>query len=226
MASSIQSYNSKPAKYFSGERRDLIDRLDRTRNRSILEIGCGDGSTGAYAKAQGKCTRYVGVELSPAAARIAKGAIDTVYTGNIESLEIPEPAESFDVLIASEVLEHLVDPWAVLRRLYSLLRPAGLAFASSPNAAHHSMIAMLLRGRWDLTESGRMDRTHLRWFTPMSYAQLFTDCGFEVLAVEPLTKPGGRAAFVNRITGGRLKHLFISQIVVSARRPSPQDPTR
>jgi 2-polyprenyl-3-methyl-5-hydroxy-6-metoxy-1,4-benzoquinol methylase len=212
--SSGQAYSSKPRRYFSGERRDFIDRLDENKNRAILEIGCGDGATGAYAKSQGKCGRYVGVELFPAAAQIAAQAIDVVYTANIDNFDIPEAPGSFDALIASEVLEHLVDPWAVLKRLRPLLRPGAIVMASSPNAAHHSMIRMLLRGRWDLTDFGRMDRTHLRWFTPGSYAQMFRDCGFEVLSVEPLTELGPRSKLINALTWGRLKHLFISQIVV------------
>lgn len=219
MTSAVQAYESKPEKYFSGERRDIIDRLDPDKRRFILEIGCGDGSTGAYAKRERKCGRYVGVELSPAAAAIAADAIDKVYAADIEGFEVPEPTGSFDVLIASEVLEHLVDPWKVLKRLSFLLRPGGLVFASSPNAAHHSMIRMLLNGRWDLQDSGRMDRTHLRWFTPRSYAQMFRDCGFEVLAVAPIVQPGGKARFVNACTGGRLAHLFISQILLTARKP-------
>ena len=217
MASYTQSYKFKAARYFSGQRRDFIDRLEQRSSCAVLEIGCGDGSTGAYAKSQGKCSLYVGVELSPAAARIAANVADRLYTADIESFDLPEPAQSFDVLIASEVLEHLVDPWAVLKRLRPLLRPGALVFASSPNVAHHSMIRMLIKGRWDLEDLGRMDRTHLRWFTPRSYAQMFRDCGFEIVSLEQVRKPGPRARLINALTGGRLKHLFISQIVVVAK---------
>jgi 2-polyprenyl-3-methyl-5-hydroxy-6-metoxy-1,4-benzoquinol methylase len=215
------SYEAKDQRYFSGVRKDLIDRLGVDANRSILEIGCGDGSTGAYAKAQGKCGLYVGVELVPAAASMAKAAIDRVYNANIENFDIPEPSNSFDVLIAGEVLEHLVDPWVALKRLRWFLRPDALAMASSPNVAHHSTIFMLLRGEWTLADSGRMDRTHLRWFTPKSYAEMFRDCGFEVVSTEPLSNFGPRARLANRLTAGRLEHLFIGQIVVVAKNSVP-----
>jgi hypothetical protein len=68
------------------------------------------------------------------------------------------------VLIAGEVLEHLVDPWVALKRLRRFLRPDALAMASSPNVPHHSTIRMLLKGERTLANSGRMDRTHLRWY--------------------------------------------------------------
>jgi hypothetical protein len=50
MGSLSPSYEGKDQRYFSGVRKDLIDRLGVDANRAILEIGCGDGSTGAYAK--------------------------------------------------------------------------------------------------------------------------------------------------------------------------------
>jgi 2-polyprenyl-3-methyl-5-hydroxy-6-metoxy-1,4-benzoquinol methylase len=218
MNSVSPSYEGKDSRYFAGVRKDLIDRLDADSSRSILEIGCGDGSTGAYAKRQGKCGLYVGVELFSDAAEIAASAIDRVYKANIEGFDIPEPRGSFDVLIAGEVLEHLVDPWAVLKRLRTYLRPGGLAMASSPNVAHHSVIRMLLKGEWTLADSGRMDRTHLRWFTPKSYADMFRRCGFDVLSAGPLSDFSPRAKLVNRLTARRLEHLFVGQIVVVARK--------
>ena len=160
MSSYTQSYELKNNEYFSGQRRDFVDRLEKNSSRAILEIGCGDGSTGLYAKNQGKCSLYVGVELFPLAAESAAKVVDRVYTANIESFDPPEPAQSFDVLIASEVLEHLVDPWAVLKRLRPLLRPGALVFASSPNVGHYSVIWMLLNGRWDL-------ETWAEWIEPI-----------------------------------------------------------
>jgi 2-polyprenyl-3-methyl-5-hydroxy-6-metoxy-1,4-benzoquinol methylase len=217
MSSLSSSYEQKDQRYFSGVRKDLIDRLEVDPNRAILEIGCGDGSTGAYAKQQLKCGLYVGVELMSDAAKLAKASIDRVYNANIETFDIPEPYKSFDVLIAGEVLEHLIDPWGALKRLRQFLRPGGLAMASSPNVAHHSTIKMLLKGEWTLADSGRMDRTHLRWFTPKSYAEMFWASGFEVISTEPLSEFGRRAKLVNMLTGRRLEHLFIGQIVVVAR---------
>jgi 2-polyprenyl-3-methyl-5-hydroxy-6-metoxy-1,4-benzoquinol methylase len=219
-------YGHKESTYFGAVRSDLIDRLTPDPNRAILEIGCGAGATGDYARQQGKCGTYVGVEIFSSPAIIAEMRLDRVYTANIENFDLPEPRESFDTLIAGEVLEHLVDPWATLRRLRAYLRPGALVLASSPNVAHYSVIQMLLRGDWTLEDSGRIDRTHLRWFTPRSYGEMFRDCEFEVLSVEPLRKPGSKARLISRLSGGRLEHLFISQIIMIARNPpSPPRPS-
>jgi len=218
MAIEAKDYVAKTQSYFHGERRDLIDQLEGSSTRQILEIGCGDGATGAYAKREGKCGRYIGVELFPEAAKIASQYLDKVYVANIETFEVPEECELSDVLIASEVLEHLIDPLAVLRKLYKNLVPGALVFASSPNIAHYSTLRMLIAGHWDLTDSGRMDRTHMRWFTPKTYASMFEDSGFEVLSVRPLVPFRRKARVLNFLTGSRYEHLFVSQIVLQGRR--------
>lgn len=211
-------YSDKEATYFSGGRKDIIDSLSEDPNRKILEIGCGEGSTGAYAKKTGKCGLYVGIELFQGAADIAATRIDQVYVGDVERFELPESV-MFNALIASEVLEHLVDPWKVLQRLRLHLSSGAIVCASSPNVAHYSMVLMLLRGGWDLAERGRMDRTHLRWFTPKTYAQMFIDCGYEVVSVAALAKPGWKAKLLSNLTSGASDYLTISQVNLRAIRP-------
>src|SRR4030095_8026712 len=99
-----------------------------------------------------------------------------------------------------------------LRRLVRLLRSRGRVFASSPNVSHHSVIRQLLRGRWQLEDSGIMDRTHLRWFTPSTFRALFEDAGIIVDHVGPVVPPTAKARLINAVTGGALAHLFIMQI--------------
>jgi 2-polyprenyl-3-methyl-5-hydroxy-6-metoxy-1,4-benzoquinol methylase len=222
MTAFSDAYADKQVGYFTGERA-IIDGLSVDPTRSVLEIGCGDGATGAYAKQVGKCGRYVGIELVAAAAQIASRVLDEVHTANIETFEPPFVPGAFDVLIASEVLEHLVDPWAVLRKLRPYLKPGAMIFASSPNVAHRSVLGMLLAGGWDLAPEGVMDRTHLRWFTPRTYAAMFTECGYDVLSVGPLARPSAKAKVFNALTGGKLAHLLFTQIMLTARRPLEQD---
>ena len=131
----------------------------------------------------GKCRRYCGVELFPEPAAAARERLTEVVEGDVEQVELPWPAESFDALILSEVLEHLRDPWAVLERLRPLLRPGALVFASTPNVAHREIIVMLLKGRWELQSYGPLDATHLRWFSPSSLRRAFEEAGFVVDSV-------------------------------------------
>jgi hypothetical protein len=78
---------------------------------------------------------------------------------------------------------------------------------------------MLLRGQWHYHESGIMDATHLRWFTPRSYAMMFDSCGFCVDSISPARPLGFRGRFVNALTLGRLQHLLHPQIYLRAHCP-------
>jgi 2-polyprenyl-3-methyl-5-hydroxy-6-metoxy-1,4-benzoquinol methylase len=117
----------------------------------------------------------------------------------------------------SEVLEHLVDPWSVLRKLHPLLKHGALVLSGSPNVAHYRTVLMLLRGDWKLTDSGLMDRTHLRWFTPMTYARLFEETGYEVLSTVGLGQDGFKARVASRLLFGSCDWLWARQIKVTAR---------
>ncbi len=209
--SGTDAYLAKKTDYFQGMRADFIAALPAAPDASILEIGCSEGSTGALALQQGKCRRYVGIELHEPSAEVARTRLSEVLVGDIEKMDLPFAPASFDALIISEVLEHLVDPWATLARLAPLVRAGGLVFASSPNVSHHTVIRALLAGRWDLTDQGVMDRTHLRWFTPSSYAAMFEGAGFGVEEVAPVRPFGWKPKLINRLTGDRWRHLFMNQ---------------
>lgn len=209
-------YAAKPASYFANARTDFIDLLPRDPSASILEIGCGTGATGALALAEGRCGRYVGVELFEGAAAEARQVLSEVITGNVEALELTWQAASFDAIILSEVLEHLVEPGAALSRLARFVRPGGLLLASSPNISHWRVIRELIMGRFNLTDRGVFDRTHLRWFTPDSFASMIEGAGFNVEHVGPVTPFGARGRALSTALGGRFDHLLMSQIAVLA----------
>jgi SAM-dependent methyltransferase len=205
-------YRAKPASYFSGARRDFVDRLPADAQAAVLEVGCGTGATGALARARGRAGHYVGIELDERAAREARQVLSEVLTGDIERLALPWRPGSFDALILSEVLEHLLAPWAALERLAALVRSGGLVLASSPNVAHWRVVRELLTGRFDLADSGVFDRTHLRWFTPSTFRAMFENAGFEVVRVTPVVPFSRRTRLISALTGGKLDHLFMSQI--------------
>jgi ubiquinone/menaquinone biosynthesis C-methylase UbiE len=211
-------YAVKPASYFSNARADFVDRLPHDPSAQILEIGCGTGATGALALSEGCCGRYVGVELFEAAAAEARDVLSDVITGNVETLEFDWQPASFDAVIFSEVLEHLVEPGEVLKKLSRFVRPGGLLLASSPNISHWRVIRELVMGRFNLADQGVFDRTHLRWFTPESFSDMAEKAGFDVEELGPVTAFSPRTEIISRLTGGRFDHLFMTQIAMIARK--------
>ncbi len=213
-----RSYLGKEERYFRGARHDFLSLLPLDGRSHVLEIGCGAGETGRVAISTGRCRSYVGVELVPHVASLARRHLDEVIEGDVEQMQFPWPDESFDALLLSEVLEHLVDPWLLLKRLAPKLRRGGLVFASSPNVSQISVILGLLADRWDLSESGVMDRTHLRWFTRQSYRIMFEQAGFVVDDIRALGLTGRMEKVFNLLTIQKLRHLTIRQILLIGRR--------
>lgn len=212
----VKQYSNKPENYYKGARRDFVALLPGAPHAAILELGCGNGATGALAIKFGKCREYVGIELMPTAANDAELVLNRVICGDVERLELDLPEAHFDALITSEVLEHLVDPWAVLRKLGRYLKPGAITLASSPNVANWKIIRNLINGKFNLENQGIMDRTHLRWFTPATYADLFQSSVYRVEKVWPISELSLGKNILSVASGGR-RHLFYKQICISAR---------
>ena len=213
-----EAYRNKSPAYFSGARIDFVRRLPRDATASILEVGCGTGATGALALASGRAQRYTGIELLDIAANEARKVLTDVIVGDVERLELAFGPTTFDALILSEVLEHLIEPQRTLEKLLQSVRPGGLVLASSPNISHWRVIRELMQGRFNLAEQGVFDRTHMRWFTPSTFAQMFRDAGLRVESVGPVTPFAERTEMISRLTKGRYDHLFMTQIQIAARK--------
>ena len=211
------TYEKKCETYFSGARWAFVDILPENPSGRLLEVGCGEGDTAAYARTMKKCGWCGGVELCAEPAKRAAQQMDEVIVGDIESVDLPFPKASIDVVLLSEVVEHLVNPWATLRKLHDCLKKDGIIVAGSPNVSHHSVLRMLVKGRWDYASVGIMDATHLRWFTPATYRNLFEDCGYSVEVVRPAQALRWKARILNRLFLGRISYLFMSQIVLVGR---------
>jgi 2-polyprenyl-3-methyl-5-hydroxy-6-metoxy-1,4-benzoquinol methylase len=158
---------------------------------AVLEVGPGDGVVSRWLKSDKGC-RTIGVEYVPQAAARARDAFDDMLVGNIEDramLSALQAHAPFDFVIFADVLEHLVDPWEVLRQMHTLLVPDGHVLLSMPNVAHWTVRLNLLRGRFDYTDGYLMDRTHLRWFTFRTAQELAVQTGYRVVDQAAVYKP-------------------------------------
>ena len=190
----------------------------------VLEVGCGQGATLAWLREAGFAARTTGIELDPDAAAVARGHVDHLIEGDAEAAIASLAAESVDLALCLDVLEHLVDPWRAMARLARALRPGGRVIVSVPNIRHYSVtLPLLWSGRWQYEEAGILDRTHLRFFSRAGAQGLLTqaglapaghvDTGLEVRRRKELWKP--------LLARTPWRDLAVFQFVMCGRKPGP-----
>lgn len=207
-------YGDKPEGYYAYVRREIVNNVP-VGTHAVLEIGCGEGGTGATLKAEGRANWVTGVELVEKSAGKAKSVLDNVLIGNIEQMALPFVEGQFDAIILADVLEHLVDPWLTLRRLRTYLKPEGLIVVSLPNVRNWRVLAPLLFfGEWKYQDQGILDRTHLRFFTRAEMINLLKECQFELIKIEPTGKKSNKFL---KLGMGFFSELFAVQYVLAGR---------
>ncbi len=164
--------------YFNFSRPEVIARFD-PKGLRILDVGCAAGAMGAALLAQG-AAEVVGLEREPRAATIARTRLSAVYQVDLDARPVlPYPDAFFDVITCADVLEHLVDPGALLQHLRRYLKDEGLLVCSIPNVRHESvLVPLLVEGRFSYADAGILDRTHLRFFTLSEFAGILGGNGF------------------------------------------------
>ncbi|HVF76700.1 MAG TPA: class I SAM-dependent methyltransferase [Solirubrobacteraceae bacterium] len=193
----------------------------------VLDIGCASG--GLLALLRPAAAHLAGLELSPTAAQAAAQIGDEVVCGALADPGLPFEADSFDLVVLADVLEHLADPAAGLARATAWCRPRGAILVSVPNIAHWQARLTLLRGRWPHDDSGTFDASHLRWFTRDSLHALLDGAGLrdvDLDAIVPMLRNHlGAGRIVRRAEpawqalGRRAPGLLGYQIVGIGRRP-------
>jgi 2-polyprenyl-3-methyl-5-hydroxy-6-metoxy-1,4-benzoquinol methylase len=148
-------------------------------NKKILDVGCGDGTLGKYFIDHNNA-KVSGVDISPEAIKIAKQRLNFATVCNIENDALPFKQKQFDIIVCADVIEHLYNPLAALKKLKQYLKDDGYMVLSVPNIANISIRWNLLFGRFDYTDTGILDNSHIRFFTQKSLLSLITDAGLVV----------------------------------------------
>ena len=186
--------------------------------KRVLDVGCSSGYLARPLVERG-CT-VVGIELDEKAAEAAREVCSEVLVGDAETMELPFPEGSFDVVLCGDVIEHLRDPERFLARLRPLLREGGRLVLTTPNVANWTMRLGLLLGRWQYTERGILDRTHLHLFTRNTLVETLERADYRVLELDytvPVPTIGAPAVERAAHAIGRLRpSLFAYQFVVAA----------
>ena len=189
--------------YSARIRSDIVDCIDAPADRPIrvLEMGCGCGATLLSIKNRYQNAQLYGIELNSNAATDAN-LVANVSPTNIEQSPLDYPPGFFDYIILTDVLEHLANPWKGLADIKTCLSPSGQVLTIIPNVMHYTVIRDLINGFWTYSDSGIMDRTHLRFFTAHEITRLFTNAGLPYVAYKelPLLEKPEDLKFIQQLT--------------------------
>lgn len=145
-------------------------------NKRVLELGAASGYMTTLLKSRG-CS-VTAIEYDPDAVDQLMEIADRAIIGDLNDPAVLDAVSGpFDVVLAGDVLEHLLDPLAVLRRAVSTLTPDGEVVISIPNVGHIDLRLGLMQGRFDYRETGLLDATHIRFFTYDTFLDLIAQAG-------------------------------------------------
>ena len=213
-----KEYVTKEENYYKWSRPEVFPFMPTNLER-ILDIGCGSGYFASDLKKKYNCVAR-GIEPNDSAAKEASEKLDKVIH-NIFSPTLPElQGKTFDAIIFNDVLEHLVNPYEVLAQCKSFLSSNGCIVASIPNILFFPVFfnQIILKQEWNYTDSGTLDRTHLRFFTKKSIIRMFEDQGYEVLKIEGLNPSTPRRfRIVNTLLFNKINNWKYLQFGVQAR---------
>ncbi|MCK9223784.1 MAG: class I SAM-dependent methyltransferase [Candidatus Muirbacterium halophilum] len=209
--------------YYSSIRNDIIKYIPK-KVKNILEIGAGTGNTLLKIKELDLAENVYGIEiLKIENSNQTNPIIKEFIIGDIEKLNLNFENNFFDIIIAGDVLEHLVNPWKTISYLSKFLKKDGLIISSIPNIRNYKVLKdIFFKGSFTYQESGILDKTHLRFFCKKNIIDLFKKSNFSIIKIESnRTKSQYKFRLKNIlswITFGYLNNFFIKQYFVIAKK--------
>lgn len=206
--------------YHDHVRHDVILHVPKTGGQ-LLDLGGGIGATAAAIREMGLVDQIGVVDLvSPESSSVT---LDFSYRGNLEDPALIERIQrergEFQMILALDVLEHLVDPWAMARRLQESLARDGVLIVSLPNIRNFRVLfPLLFRDRWTYVNAGILDRTHLRFFVRETAVDLVRQAGLQIEKVVASPCTGRAVTLFRRLSLGLFNSFSDRQYIVIGRK--------
>ncbi|MEM1227821.1 MAG: class I SAM-dependent methyltransferase [Planctomycetota bacterium] len=195
---------------------------DHVADAVVLDVGCvGHGLEKRYTSypfVHDLLCRYadrvIGIDIQEPEIEALTNEGYTVFCQNAESFSVDE---TFDVIFAGDLIEHLANPGLFLDRCHQHLRPDGVLLLVTPNAF---CLNRLLCNLLFLDNDPNANPEHTCWFSPIVFRELLGRSGFSIESIRYIDSPKMTKRWGSRMTD-RLCRLFGARLretmVVSAR---------
>ena len=154
----------------------------QANNLSIFDAGCGNGYLAGYLRAQGHTV--AGCDASREGIKHARQAYPDI---RFEDLSIYEKlfeqfGDDWDIVVSSEVVEHLYDPRKFTKNVYDLLRPGGAFVVTTPYHGYLKNLVMAVAGKMDNHFTALWDGGHIKFWSVNTLSVLLTEAGFREIS--------------------------------------------
>lgn len=153
--------------------------------RTVLDLGCGNGSLTARFK--DVCAELYGVDASEsgiayAARKLGHARVRRVDAARANLRELFPGVREWDAIISAEVIEHLYDPRAYVRAVRDALKPGGSLIITTPYHGYAKNLAIALAGKMDAHFTALMDGGHIKFWSRSTLTKLLDECGLRVVS--------------------------------------------
>ena len=201
--------------------------------KTVLELGVGDSALTRRLHAQGVTVDCI--EMDPEAGRAVAPFARRVWNESVDLMRLDRIGECYDVIVAADILEHLLYPEEILSKLKTCAKKGGVLLVSLPNIANVYVRLNLLLGRFPYHSKGLLDRTHLHFYTRRTAERLLARTGWEIVArdfasipvalVFPFLRKRGFRLLLHVLRGATLlwRGLFCYQYLLYCRNPNESE---
>ncbi len=168
-------------------RKQTMPFLAEITNKKILDIGCASGYIGAFLKKQGNYV--VGIDITTKDISSAKKVLNEAYVFDIESGDLSILGKNYDLIIMTEVIEHLFEPDLAIKRFFPLLKPHGRILISTPNILQIYNRIKMLFGIFEYKEETVINKSHIHFFTRPTFLKLISDLNLKIIIEENVILP-------------------------------------
>ena len=175
-------YNAGPTHNFSYQLHALLKLIDKTKNKNILDLGCGNGYLVNYLVGQGY--NAYGTDASEKGIAIAKkNCADRFFVQDISSGALPAELQNipFDTIISTEVIEHLYDPEAFINFCKQQLTQGGEIIISTPYHGYLKNLMLSIFNKWDSHMNPRWLGGHIKLWSKKTLTKILADAGFTII---------------------------------------------
>jgi 2-polyprenyl-3-methyl-5-hydroxy-6-metoxy-1,4-benzoquinol methylase len=191
---------NEPAHTFGYLRDSLLSMLDKTTNKCILDLGCGNGYLANYLISQG--FNVYGTDASEEGISIAKKTNpDRFFIQDLSTGELPDQLKNlpFDTIISTEVIEHLYDPFKFAVLCKKILLPTkGQLILSTPYHGYLKNLLLSLFDKWDQHINPLWQGGHIKFWSVKTLSGLLGMHGFKVTSFKGC---------------GRVPYLWMSMLI-------------